>query len=141
MRDYTQDRLFVGLGEEYESEWILRPSERRRFLRETVEYPTKHPKLQQLLSRIDLDDPSEIRRVAALVELVASTIKDRYVPGTQTIPDLLATLEGDCTEHARLFTVLARAAGIPAREVVGLVYLGDEAQAFGPHMWCEVVRT
>ena len=40
---------------------------------------------------------------------------------------------------ALLLTTLARAVGIPAREVTGLVYMGDEVQAFGGHAWSEVV--
>lgn len=139
LRDNAQERLYVGLGDEYSSEWKVRPADRRRFLRDTVEYPTNHLELRRLLETIDLDEPSEIRKVTALVELVKRTIADRYVPGTQSIPELLLRREGDCTEHARLFTTLARAAGLPSREVIGLVYLGDDAQAFGPHMWCEVM--
>jgi transglutaminase-like putative cysteine protease len=38
-----------------------------------------------------------------------------------------------------LFTTLARALSIPAREVSGLAYMGDEVRAFGGHAWCEVV--
>jgi len=33
----------------------------------------------------------------------------------------------------------ARAAGIPAREVSGLLYVGDDQKAFGGHAWNEVV--
>lgn len=43
--------------------------------------------------------------------------------------------EGDCTEHAILLAALARAAGIPARIVAGLVGLGDQ---MGYHLWTEV---
>jgi len=34
---------------------------------------------------------------------------------------------------------LARAAGVPAREVSGLMYMGDDVRAFGAHAWNEVV--
>jgi transglutaminase/protease-like cytokinesis protein 3 len=36
-------------------------------------------------------------------------------------------------------TNLARAAGVPAREVSGLLYVGDDLKAFGGHAWNEVV--
>jgi len=39
--------------------------------------------------------------------------------------EVLEHLQGDCTEHSILFIGLARAAGIPAREVAGLVYVDD----------------
>jgi len=44
---------------------------------------------------------------------------------------------GDCTEHAVLLAALARAAGLPARAAIGLVYM-DGKQTFGYHMWTEV---
>ena len=45
--------------------------------------------------------------------------------------------EGDCTEHAVLLAAMARAAGIPARVAMGLVYY-QEARAYAYHMWTEV---
>ena len=45
--------------------------------------------------------------------------------------------EGDCTEHAVLLTALARALGMPARVVVGLVYVPSQ-QGFAYHMWTEI---
>jgi transglutaminase-like putative cysteine protease len=42
---------------------------------------------------------------------------------------------GDCNEHAVLFAALARAAGLPARVVAGVVYLDG---AFLYHAWNEV---
>jgi len=49
--------------------------------------------------------------------------------------EVLATRSGDCTEHSVLLTALARATGIPARVVSGLVYFDG---AFVGHMWTEV---
>jgi hypothetical protein len=46
-------------------------------------------------------------------------------------------LSGDCTEHGVLTAAMCRAAGIPARCVVGFVY-ADNLNGFGPHMWNEV---
>ena len=46
-------------------------------------------------------------------------------------------LSGDCTEHGVLTAAMCRAAGIPSRCVVGLVYAGSLG-GFGPHMWNEV---
>ncbi|NVN92879.1 MAG: transglutaminase domain-containing protein [Desulfuromonadales bacterium] len=42
---------------------------------------------------------------------------------------------GNCQTHARLYTALARAAGIPTRFVSGLVYL--EGKGFLYHSWAE----
>jgi len=48
---------------------------------------------------------------------------------------------GDCTEHSVLAAAACRAAGIPSRAAVGLVYVDDpkpELKGFGYHMWIEV---
>jgi hypothetical protein len=51
--------------------------------------------------------------------------------------EVARTLSGDCTEHGVLTAAMCRAAGIPARCVVGLVY-AETLGGFGPHMWNEV---
>ena len=48
--------------------------------------------------------------------------------------EVLRTREGDCNEHATLLTTLLRAAGIPARLCIGLVYTRDK---FYYHAWTE----
>ncbi len=52
--------------------------------------------------------------------------------------EVLDQLEGDCTEHSILFVGLARAAGLPAREVAGLVYTEGAAPGFYFHQWAKV---
>ncbi len=61
----------------------------------------------------------------------------RKVP-TASIPNALQVLdmkEGDCNEHAVLLAALARAAGLPARVVAGVVYVDGK---FLYHAWNEV---
>ncbi len=50
--------------------------------------------------------------------------------------DVYRSRSGDCTEHSLLTVAVLRAAGIPARPVVGLAY-GDSEKAFVGHMWAE----
>ncbi|PYR90581.1 MAG: hypothetical protein DMF84_20305 [Acidobacteria bacterium] len=49
--------------------------------------------------------------------------------------DVLRTRVGDCNEHTALYVAMARAAGIPSRIAVGLVYTRG---AFYYHAWPEV---
>jgi hypothetical protein len=51
---------------------------------------------------------------------------------------VLAKGRGDCSEAALLLVALARAAGLPAREVTGLVLAEGEPAGFGYHAWAEV---
>jgi transglutaminase-like putative cysteine protease len=65
--------------------------------------------------------------------------KKNFSEAFATADHVARTLEGDCTEHAVLAAAMCRAAGVPSRAAVGLLYV-DTAQgpAFGFHMWAEV---
>jgi len=56
--------------------------------------------------------------------------------GYDSALDVYRSRAGDCTEHSLLTVALLRAAGIPARPVVGLAYGASEG-AFVGHMWVE----
>ncbi len=51
--------------------------------------------------------------------------------------EVLKTREGDCTEHTVLFVALARAAGLPAREVAGVTAI-ERGDGLYYHAWPEV---
>jgi hypothetical protein len=59
-----------------------------------------------------------------------------FVPASRIARDL----KGDCRQHAMLAAAMCRAAGVPARTAIGLVYASDPEgrPAFGFHMWTEV---
>ncbi len=44
--------------------------------------------------------------------------------------------KGDCRQHAMLTAAMCRAAGVPSRTALGLVYVPDAEMGF--HMWTEV---
>ncbi len=54
-----------------------------------------------------------------------------------TAADVARDRSGDCTEHAVLTAAICRSRGLPARIMVGLVYVA-RLQGFGFHMWNEV---
>jgi hypothetical protein len=56
--------------------------------------------------------------------------------GYSSAIDVYKSRAGDCTEHSLLTTAILRAAGIPARPVVGLAY-SERDKAFVGHMWVE----
>lgn len=55
-----------------------------------------------------------------------------------TASEAFAAREGDCTEHAVLFSALAKIVGLPTKLVTGLVYVGGPEGVFGYHQWVEV---
>jgi hypothetical protein len=71
----------------------------------------------------------------AMARWVGDYISNKsYGRGFSSAVDVLDSRAGDCSEHSVLLTALLRAAGIPARVVVGLAY--DSGTLVG-HMWTE----
>lgn len=108
-------------------------------LKATTELPIYHPKVVDLARQAVKDAHTAAEKVARLVHFVAAYITDDYNANPLTLFDIIAKRRGDCSEHARLFTALARALAIPCREVSGLSYVGDNLRGFYPHAWNEVV--
>jgi transglutaminase-like putative cysteine protease len=94
---------------------------------------------------------------AAVIELAASLVGDERDPWLRALrlergvyehiskksfgvafasaAEVCRNRTGDCSEHAVLLAGVCRAAGLPARVAMGLVYLGG---IFGGHAWTEV---
>jgi hypothetical protein len=106
---------------------------------ETATYPTSHAKIQALAKEAVGDAMTAEEKVKRLVRFVSDYIKPSYTAQPLTVMDVLKGRKGDCKHYALLLTTLARAAGIPTREVGGLLYLGDDEKAMGFHAWNEVV--
>jgi len=71
-----------------------------------------------------------------IVNWVNRSLKKRFTAAFSNALDVLASREGDCTEHSVLYVALARAAGLPAREASGIVYCEDDP-GFYYHQWAE----
>jgi hypothetical protein len=81
----------------------------------------------------DAGDPvTRARRLLAWVHGHITPVPAMTVPSAL---EVLRTRRGDCNEHAVLLAALARAAGIPARVVAGLVHTGA---GFAWHAWNEL---
>jgi hypothetical protein len=111
----------------------------KKNLAATIDIPANHPKIIRLAHNAVGDAGTNSEKLNRLVKFVYRYIEDDYTANPLTVMDIIEKKKGDCSEHARLFTVIARAMGIPCRTVGGLVYLGDEFQEFGLHAWNEVV--
>lgn len=72
--------------------------------------------------------------VRALASWTADWLKDTVDDGGSAVASYKSRT-GNCQTHARLYTALARAAGIPTRFVSGLVYL--DGKGFLYHSWAE----
>lgn len=113
--------------------------EQQAALRSLAADPDEAARLLALARQAVGDARTPAEQVQRLVHFVAGYLADAYELGSLSLTQVIERKRGDCTEHAALFTALARAAGIPARTVLGVAWLGDAARAFGGHNWCEVV--
>jgi hypothetical protein len=114
---------------------------------ETARYTGTSPRLQcdeksiiEQAKKIVGDEKDPFRAGRRIEAWVFKTLKKAYDSNSDTALQVLDHKAGACQEHALLFVSLARAAGVPAREVGGLAYVKAGQQAkplFGWHAWAE----
>ncbi len=137
--DAASKTLTLRIGPRLTTPRRATAAEVKRALAETTAYPIRHRVVKALALETAAKGTTEAEKVEALIDFVDTFVMDSHTLDPLTALDVLAEQEGDCNEHALLFTTLARAAGIPAREVYGLVYKDDNSKTFGRHVWNEVV--
>jgi len=98
------------------------------------------PEIRRLAREVAGDARGAYEAARRLSDHVYRTLEKAYGASHDRASDVLAAGKGDCTEHAVLLVALARALGIPARGVHGLVYAryGDGPHALYWHAWAEV---
>ncbi|MDJ0521760.1 MAG: transglutaminase-like domain-containing protein [Planctomycetota bacterium] len=142
--DKERKVLTLRLGAAHDPKVKATEEEIRASLAESAEHPIRDKKVVALAQRAVGDASTPHEKVKRLVAFVDKYVEDSYAAEPLSVLDIISVRKGDCTEHSLLFTTLARAVGVPAREVGGLMYLGDELRfggryGFGGHAWNEVV--
>jgi hypothetical protein len=138
-RDPSGNKITLRLGRKYGKPVRATEEEIRENLAESVLYPIAHPRVKETAQKATANAKTPREKVEQLIAFVGELVEDDYFAEPLTVLDILNRKRGDCSEHALLFTTLARSVGIPAREVSGLVSMGEESNALGGHQWCEVV--
>ena len=105
------------------------------YLQPTPFLQTDHPDIQTLAAKIVGGETDAYRAAMKIKNWVYREIAKEPMVSIPNALEVLQTRKGDCNEHTVLFNALARAAGIPAKTVVGVVYLRD---AFYYHAWSEI---
>jgi transglutaminase-like putative cysteine protease len=80
------------------------------------------PRIVEASSRIVGNETSRAVEAQLLGHWVFESIKKDYTVSLPSAVDVLTVKKGDCNEHTALYTALARAAGIPTKMCIGLVY-------------------
>ncbi len=112
----------------------LSENQRKRYREGTERIIPEHPIIRELQETILGSEKDQSRMVGILTRWVAENIEGT-VTDSQSPVETLQSKKGNCQSHARLYTSLARSAGIPTRFVSGLVWLTDKGFLY--HSWAE----
>jgi hypothetical protein len=132
-------RLHVRAGDRVREPAPLTEEQKSLYTAATDRYRLADPELQETARSIVFG----VREPLAIGTLLSDwvyTILDYDLDSDCERSDLILENEiGDCTEHTILFVALARARGVPARPVTGLVWTEDEdtGSGFYRHAWAE----
>jgi hypothetical protein len=135
---FSEDVLRIEREQVSLSDTYKIPLKDRRFgsfLNPTAFLQSDHPLIRDRAVEILGAETDAHRAVVRLKNWVYNEIEKQPTISIPNALQVLQTKKGDCNEHTVLFNALARAAGIPAKTVVGLVYLRG---AFYYHAWSEV---
>ena len=93
-----------------------------------------HPDIVKLARQITEKAAGPVARALAIQNWVFQHIDKKAAPGIPSAIEVLRTRAGDCNEHTYLTVALARAAGLPAKVIIGLVY-SEALGGFAYHAW------
>jgi hypothetical protein len=111
--------------------------ERKQMLEATPTIQSDAEKIRKLAKEIVGEETDTHRKAQLLKRWVYRKLRKSFNDNASTALEVLDNMAGDCTEHTLLFVTLARAAGIPAREVGGVGYYSNGDPLFGWHAWGE----
>ncbi|MDQ1257797.1 MAG: Transglutaminase protein [Candidatus Hydrogenedentes bacterium] len=116
---------------------VLPDVEKAEYTESDTFVQSSHPKIVAMSKEIVGDEQDPWQRAMRIYQWVYDNIDKVPVMSLPSALEVLKSKEGDCNEHTVLFTALARAAGIPARIAIGIVW-SDELAGFYYHAWPEV---
>jgi len=117
-----------------------RPVDRTRFPHElaaTYLVQCDDPRVRQLAARLVGDERNSYEAARKINHWLHRRLRKVGTATLSNAAETLEAMEGDCTEHTVLFVALARAAGIPAREVSGVTAI-ERGEGLYYHAWPEV---
>jgi len=116
----------------------ITPQERKRFLRATPNVQSDDAEIRKLAGEIAGDEKDPVKITQRIVDWIGRNLQQQYGANAATATAVLHQKAGDCTEHTLLFTALARAAGVPTRQLGGVLYVETPTPTFGWHAWAEI---
>ncbi len=105
------------------------------FLKPTTFCQSDDPEIKKTAEKIIDGENNSWRAAKKIAEWMRKEMTSTYDIGFADAREVLKNREGDCSEHTVLTVALLRAARIPARAAVGIMY-GEGIFAY--HMWPEI---
>jgi hypothetical protein len=110
------------------------------FLKSSYFLDSANEKVRERANAIVGDERDPWRKGQSIEKWVHENMKQNTEVNFAPASQLLRDPRGDCRQHAMLTAALCRAANVPARTAIGLVYVNDRERGpvLGFHMWTEV---
>lgn len=128
----------VSLDDVTPAELPVADPDMQQWLAPSTFVQSDHPRLVAQAREIIGDERDSLEAARLLCNWVYENVRSTYSARLSNALEVLDNREGDCTEHSVLFVGLARAAGLPAREIAGLVYVEGPQPGFYFHQWAKV---
>lgn len=109
----------------------------KEFLASDMLVNADHATIRKASADIVMEAEAPWGKASRIYHWVYENIEKMSVLSVPSSLEVLRTRQGDCNEHTVLYTALARAAGVPTRIAIGLVY-SEDLGGFGYHAWPEV---
>ncbi len=109
--------------------------ELKKYLEASNLIDTDDKGITEKASEITGDEKDSFRKAVLINEWVYRNVEKVPLMSIPESTEVLTGMQGDCNEHAVLFTALARASEIPTKVIMGLVYMDGK---FRYHAWNEV---
>jgi len=124
----SKDSVSIPISDHSVAKWI----------EPTVFVQSDHPKMIAAAKEIVGDETNAKLISDKISRWVSNNMHATFSARLTNSLEVLEHKEGDCTEHSMLYIGLARAAGLPAREVAGLIYVDRPRPGFYFHQWAKV---
>jgi hypothetical protein len=113
---------------------------KEEFLKSNYFLDSDDARVRETAARIVGREVDPWLKAKRIEQWVHANMKSSGAVGFATASQVCRDLQGDCRQHAMLAAALCRAAGVPSRTAVGLVYVPDRERGpvLGFHMWTEV---
>ncbi len=109
-----------------------------KYLRADAFVQSDHPSIRRHAAAVTGGEEDPWQRSLAIHDWVYSRLEKEPVISIPSALEVLEQRRGDCNEHTVLFSALARAAAVPTRIAIGIVW-SDELEGFYYHAWPEVL--